>query len=229
MEPIVLKPGQKFKPLTPLQVVNSKRIIYDFDGLFKDSFGNPERMAKWFITGPSFSGKSSFLFILSEYLCRFGKVYYNSLEEGNSQTVSDKIVRHGLDKQMGKFYLLPKVSANDFKEKMLKKRSASFGIIDSVQHAEINRRTYLDITDALCIPRRGKSLLFVNHWVKNDLTKFIKHDCDIKIEVIGFVANVESRYGGNKPFIIWEEGAKRYWSKKYAQVRDGKYWPGRKK
>jgi hypothetical protein len=46
---------------------------------------------------------------------------------------------------------------------------------------------------------------------------------------MGFIAYVESRYGGGKPFLIWEEGAKKYWRKKYKDVIEGKYWPGKKK
>lgn len=215
--------------LRPSQVVNKKRVVYEFSGMFLESFGKPEWFAKWFITGPSFSGKSSFLFILCEYLCGFGATDYNSFEEGNAQTVAEKILRHGLDKKEADFRLLPKVSIDDFDYRLTRKRSARFGVWDSVQHCGMTKRQYVEITNKHCNPRRGKSMIFVNHWVKNDLTKFIKHDCDIKIEVIGFVAHVESRYGGNKPFIIWEQGAKDFWGKNYKKVIEGKYWPGQKK
>jgi hypothetical protein len=94
----------------------------------------------------------------------------------------------------------------------------------------MNKQAYIEFTDALCNPKKRRSMLFICHWKKSDpLNVFIKHDCDIKIEVIGFVAHVESRYGGNKPFVIWEQGAKKYWAKKYNQVINGNYWPGQKK
>lgn len=221
--------SSKIRALSPKQIVNKKRIIYEFDGAYLESFGRPEQIAKWFITGPSYSGKSSFLFMLCGYLCKFGKVDYNSFEEGDSQTVSEKIQRHGLLDNEGDFKLLPKMPLHDFLERLSKRKSAAFGIVDSVQHAEVNKHEYIEFTDALCNQKKRKSILFINHWVKNDLTKFIKHDCDIKIEVIGFVANVQSRYGGNKPFLIWEQGAKSYWGKKYNHVINGRYWPGQKK
>ncbi len=72
--------------LRPSQVVNKVRIVYEFDGIFKDCVGNPEKIAKWFITGAPYSGKSSFLFMLCEYLCKFGNVDYNSYEEKDAQT-----------------------------------------------------------------------------------------------------------------------------------------------
>lgn len=219
----------KVKAYSPTQMINKQRVIYHFDGILKDSFGQPERIAKWFITGPSYSGKSSLVFSLCHALCAFGTVDYNSFEEGDSQTVAEKIMRHGLLEREGRFRILPKVPVPDFRERLLKRKSAAFGVIDSVQHAEMNKHSYIDLVDTLCNQKRGKSLLFINHWIKNDLTKHIKHDCDIKIEVIGFVAHIESRYGGNKPFLIWEEGAKRYWGKRYKQVINGQYWPGQKK
>lgn len=214
-----------------MQVVNKKRVIHHFDGKFKESFGCPEQIAKWFITGPSFSGKSSFVFKLCRYLTRFVKIDYFNFEEGDSQTVSDKIVEHGLlDKEVeGKFKILPKLPLHLVKERMAKRGAAGLGVIDSVQHSQMSKHTYLEFVDAFCVPKKGKSMIFINHWLKNDLTKHIKHDCDIKIEVIGFVAHVESRYGGGKPFIIWEDGAKQYWKKKYKMVADGKYWPGQKR
>ena len=224
--------GEKKKrivALKPSQVINKKRIVYEFEGKWLASFGRPEWVAKWFITGPPYSGKSSLLFELSAMLCELGKLDYVSYEEGNTQTVADKIKKHGLDGHEANFRLLPKVELEDFKNRLLGKRSAVFAVIDSVQHAQINKKQYSMFTNAVCNPRRGKSLLFVCHGSKTDLNLFIKHDCDIKIEVIGFVAHVESRFGGNKPFVIWEEKAKEYWGKKYKQVIEGKYWPGQKK
>lgn len=220
---------KKIRALRPSQVVNKKRTIYPFTGPYLESFGQPEKIAKIFITGPSFSGKSSLVFDLCNYFTAFGSVDYNNFEEGDSQTVAEKIQRHGLMDKERTFKLLPKVPLDEFKERLLRRKSAAFGIIDSVQHAEINKHIYINLVDSLCVPKKGKCLIFINHWVKNDLTKFIKHDCDIKIEVIGFVAKVLSRYGGNKPFIIWEAGAKKYWQKKYNAVIQGKYWPGEKK
>lgn len=219
----------KIRALRPSQVVNKKRTIYPFSGAFQESMGQPEKIAKIFITGPSYSGKSSFTFDLCNYLTQFGCVDYNSFEEGDSQTVAEKLTRHGLEAQEKMFRLLPKVSMPEFHERLLRRKSAAFAVIDSVQHAELNKHEYIKLVDSLCVPRRGKCIIFINHWVKNDLTKFIKHDCDIKIEVIGFVAKVLSRYGGNKPYVVWEKGAKAYWQKKYNSVVQGKYWPGEKK
>jgi hypothetical protein len=225
----------KVRALSPSQILKKRRIIYPFEGKFKDSFGQPERHAKWFFTGPSFAGKSSLLFEVCNYLTKFGVIDYNNHEEagGDSQTVAEKLLQSGLADKDGsiKLYKAPIISDTHetFEDRLMRRKSSAFGVLDSVQHAELNKHQYIKLTDKLCNPKKGKSLLFVNHWVKNDLTKFIKHDCDIKVEVIGFVAYVESRFGGNKPFVIWEDGAKEYWGKRYNHVINRKYWPGKKK
>lgn len=225
--PEIQKPKRpKIKAYSAQQIINKKRVLYPFEGSFKESFGEPERIAKWFISGPSFSGKSSFVFMLSNYLSQFGNVDYNSLEEGDSATIADKILLHGLHDKPG-FKLLAKVPIDLLKERLMKRKSASFAVIDSVQHAQMNKKQYIDFADSLSIPKKGKSLIFINHWVKDELWKHIRHDCDIKIEVIKFVAYVESRYGGGKPFVIWEEKAKKKWGKKYKDVISGNYWPGK--
>lgn len=226
---------KKIRVLSPSQIINKERIIYEFDGKFQASFGKPERHAKWFITGPSFSGKSSFLFELCNYLTRFGTVDYNNHEEagGDSQTVASKLLFNNMQDKDGaiRYYKAPLVSDEyeTWTERLCKKKSCDFAVLDSMQHAEMDKHLYLRITERFSNSRRGKSLLFISHWVKNDFTKFVKHDCDIKIEVIGFVAYVESRFGGNKPFVIWEKGARDYWRKNYNKVITGQYWPGKKK
>lgn len=225
---------KKIKVLRPSQIINKQRIIYPFEGRFLESFGKPEKHAKWFITGPSFSGKSSFVFGLCNYMSQFGLVDYNNHEEagGDSETVADKLRMNEMSTNAKiRLYKAPIESDvyETFLERLNRKKSADFAVLDSMQHAELNKRSYLDLTDRLCNPRKGKSLIFISHWVKNDFTRFVKHDCDVKIEVIGFVAYVESRFGGNKPFVIWPEGAKKYWGKKFISVINGNYWPGKKK
>lgn len=218
----------KVRALSGKQVVGKKRIIYPFEGKWLDSFGRPERFAKWFITGPSYSGKSSLIYELCGYLIQFGSIDYNSHEEGDSQTTADKIVRYHLHDKPG-FRILDKVTMPDWKDRLIRKRSASFAVLDSLQHGNMNQNEYRLFTKELCNAKKGKSLLFISHFKKDGYTLFVKHDCDIKVEVRGFVANVQSRYGGNKPFIIWEKEAKKFWGKRYNDVITGKYWPGQKK
>ena len=45
-------------------------------------FGYPADNARWFISGASASGKSSFVMQLAKELCNYGRVLYMSYEEG---------------------------------------------------------------------------------------------------------------------------------------------------
>lgn len=215
----------KVRVYSPLQLIEKKRVIYQFEGKFLESFGKPERHAKWFITGPSGSGKSSFVFDLCANMLNYTTIDYNSHEEGDSQTVVDKLLRHNIP-ATGGFKLLDRVPCNLWLERLLKRKSSGAGVLDSLQHGQMSIRQYCEFVAKLCNPKKGKMLFFISHHVTNDFVKFVRHDCDIKVDVRGFIAFPNpSRYGGGKPYVIWEEGAKRYWKKKYNPIINGSFMP----
>ncbi|MGQ0738265.1 MAG: hypothetical protein ACT4OJ_04325 [Bacteroidota bacterium] len=229
---------KRVKVLRPSQIINKKRQFIDIGGEIGASIGKVEKGTKIFITGPSYSGKSSFVAKLCRAFADHLMVDYNNHEEkgGDAGTVKNKMAHAGIDESFDKrirFYKAPLESAVEetWDEILGKKKSAGFAVLDSVQHSEMRRDMYLHLTDKYCNPRRGKILAFICHWVKNDFMKFIKHDCDVKIEVMNYVVYVESRLEGatNKPIVIWEEGAKKAWKRNYHSVIKGNYWPGKKK
>ncbi|MCH5690009.1 hypothetical protein LWM68_40785 [Niabella sp. W65] len=154
---------KKIRVLKPSDIINKQRSIYEFTGAFFESFGNPERHARWFITGPSFSGKSSFVFTLCDYLTQHGIVDYNNHEEagGDAQTVADKLQKHVAEENRSKIRLYKAPIESDthetFLERLMKKGSADFAVLDSVQHAEMNRSQYLHITGKLSNPAKAKA------------------------------------------------------------------------
>jgi hypothetical protein len=217
------------RSLSIKQVLNKKRIIYDFDGPFLESFGNPERNAIWCIWGQSANGKTRFLLQLCKYLCRFGLVAYNSLEEGDGESFAKALRETDMHEVEGKFKLIDMEAAPEFFQRLQKKKAAQFAVIDSIQYAGFDYSFYKEMKVRL----RKKSLLFISHaqgsMPLGRTADAIRYDASIKVHVIGYVAKVRSRYGGHKPYVIWEDGAKRYWGKKYSSVIAGKYWPGEKK
>ena len=50
----------------------------------------------WFIWGSSGNGKTSFVMQLCKQLTRFGRVAYNSLEEGDDVTMQNALIRFGM-------------------------------------------------------------------------------------------------------------------------------------
>ena len=63
-----------------------KKETLKLTGAWADAFGEPERIGVWFIWGNSGNGKSSFVMQLCKELAKFGRVAYDSLEEGASHT-----------------------------------------------------------------------------------------------------------------------------------------------
>ena len=62
---------------------------FKFGGEWAEAFGEPERNGVWFIWGRSGSGKTTFVLQLCKELARFGRVAYDSLEEGTSLTMKN--------------------------------------------------------------------------------------------------------------------------------------------
>lgn len=234
------KPRKKrrTKILKPSQIINKKRQYIDIGGAIGESIGRIEKGTKIYISGKSYSGKSSFMAKLCKQFADHMLVDYNSHEEkgGDAGTMKTKMEHADINETYDsriRFYKAPIISDTEetWEEILSKKRSAGFSVIDSVQHAEMDKHQYLRITEKFCNPRRGKVLAFICHWVMNDYMKFIKHDCDVKLEVMNFVVNVESRLEGatNKPIVLSEEKAKKAWRKNYTAVIKGNYWPGKRK
>jgi hypothetical protein len=228
------KPAKKPKPSSARaysvkQVTNKKRIVHDFEGEFLESFGKPERNAMWCIWGQSGNGKTRFMLQVCKYLTKFGKVDYNSLEEGNGESIAKALRETQMEEVEGKFRLLDVMPFDDFVARLSGKKTADFGVIDSVQYAGFDYDRYKQTKQLL----KKKSLLFISHATGNNpkgaTAESIRYDASIKVHVVGYVGKVISRYGGNKPFIIWEEGAKKYWGKKFIHVKEGRYWVGMKK
>jgi hypothetical protein len=227
---------KRTKMLKPSQIITKTREWIDLGGELGNSIGLVELGTKIFITGKSYSGKSSLLVKLCAAVAPHMKVDYNSLEEkgGDASTMIQKLIHAGVDHKFDdkiRFYKAPLVSEHEetFADILNKKNSAGFAVLDSIQHAGMNKRLYIDFSDRFCNAKRKKIIAFVSHWRKNDFVDHVRHDCDVKLEAMNYVVYVESRLPNatNKPIVIYEEGAKRTWGKNYKKVIEGKYWPGK--
>ena len=182
----------------------------DFGGVWKDSFGSPERNSRWLIYGKSGEGKTEFSVQLAKYLSGFGKVLYVSREQGPSSSLQQCFARNAM-KEVGNKVLLG--VDMDFKTLLtvLKKRTKHAAIIiDSIDYMRLTAEEY-KVLDQLC---KKTVLVFVswsdNRRPKSSAGKDIEYMCDVKIYVDRYVVLPRSRYGGNAPYVIWEDGAKRH-------------------
>lgn len=203
------------RALTPNNVRNKKRTIYDFTGHWLKGFGKIEKGTRILIYGESGNGKTSFTFQLGKYLRKFGRVGYNSLEMGTSLALTNILDAAEITNEI---IIYDRETIEQLSDRLRKHKSAEIVIIDSLQYFRdetgngINYKKYIEFTQEFS----DKVLIFISHGKgknpEGKLAESVKFDVDCKVFVKGFKAFVTSRYGGGEPITIWEKGAKDYWA-----------------
>ncbi len=188
--------------------------VLSFDGEWADAIGCPELKGGWIIWGNSANGKTRFALQLAKYLSRFVRVAYNSLEEGLSLSIQKAICDVGMSDVKRNFILLDKETVKMLRERLQKQRSPKVIIIDSLQYTGLTYKDYTKLINDF----PNKLFILVSHAEgkepKGNTGKSIKYDSFVKIYIEGYKAFVQSRYGGGKPFTIWQHGANEYWNGK---------------
>lgn len=197
-------------------VLKKKFKTMPFEAEWEQSFGKPSKEFSALVWGDSGNGKTDMMIQFAKYLCNFGRVAYNSMEEGVSHTFQMAMERHYMGSVEGQFMLLDREPWDDLLERMNKPKAPDFLIIDSVQYTGVDRKKYKELKELM--KSKEKGLLFLSHAQgknpKGALADFIRYDVDLKIFVEGFKAFPGGRLnGGGQPFTIWQEGASKYWSK----------------
>lgn len=199
------------RALTPNDILNKIYKLFEFTGSWFEAFSKPERTGIWFIWGNSGNGKTRFTMQLAKYLCTFGKVIYNSLEEGDSHTVRKAYEDEGMSEVKNRLLLVSEPIAQ-FSERLKKQRGARIAIIDSFQYAQLTYKQYIEFKE------RHKDILiiFISHadgkQPAGRSAKSVMYDATLKIWVEGFKAFSKGRYIGDKGhYVVWEDGAYEYW------------------
>jgi hypothetical protein len=190
---------------------NKKNRVLDFTDIWLDAMGRPEANGCWFIWGNSSNGKTVFAAKLAKYLATFGRVFYNSLEEGASESLKTAFMIAGIEKG-DRINPLDKMPLAELKEKLKKGGSPWATIIDSFQYSGLNALSY----KALLTEFPNKLFVFISHadgkQPAGRTAKTVRYDADIKIWVEGYKAFPKSRYGGGEPITIWDKGSEQYYN-----------------
>lgn len=197
---------------------------FDFlEGLpdeIKKSFGDLVRGFQMIVWGKGKNGKSNFIYQFIRALMMYGVVLYIALEEGTESTTQITSLRH-LNKEQhgGKIMFADHTMTYDELVRYLKrKKSPQFVVIDSLQYWDVNYVKYKALKEMF--PRKG--FIYISHASgkrpKGSTADAISYDVGIVVHVVGFIASVQSRYGGNTPYLIWEQGARGFWGKKYKKA-----------
>jgi hypothetical protein len=178
---------------------------------FAEAFGQPLRTGLWFIWGDSGNGKTRFALQLCKELCRFGRVGYNSLEEGNSDTMQAAFAEVGMASVKRKLVLLHE-PMDELSHRLTQPKSPDIIFIDSWQY------TFMTFNQLLEFKRRHADKLIIilsqadGKQPEGRTAKRVMFDAALKIWVEGYRAISKGRYFGPKGYYtIWPEGAAKYY------------------
>lgn len=177
-------------------------------GEWERVFGRPDVNATWMVQGQSASGKSSFTMQLAKELCQYGGVLYESYEEGVSKSFQDRINRYKMNEVQGRFRVAMDDGTAAVAERLKKRKSAKFIIIDSFQESGWSYEEARELVKAF--PR--KSFIFISQEAKGQpLGKpaiRLKYLAGVKVRVSGYKAYCQGRAIGEAgaSFTVWEDG-----------------------
>lgn len=196
------------------QLYSKKRKVLPFDGKWEASFGRPEMKGSWIIYGPSRNGKTALGIQVAKYLCKWTRVLYDSLEEGDSESLKTAFRRERMEDVKRRVIVLDKEPIVELKERLRKKKAPGAVVVDSAQYTFMKVQEYFDLL------KEFPNTLFV--WISHEkskepqgmLAQKILYDAMIKVRVVGYRAEVASRYkdGDAVPFDVWPDGAAKYYA-----------------
>lgn len=200
------------RTLSAKQVLTIKFDTIRLGGGWDECVGEIETTGVWFIWGNSGNGKTSAVVSLCRELSNFGKVLYNSREEGVSLTMQNTLRRYGMG-ELGSKFQLTNMPLDELDEKISQQRSPKFVVLDSFQFMGISYKEFR----AFCEKHKNKLLIFVSRTrgrqPEGHAAVSAMYDASCKIWVEGYKAFSKGRFVGTKGEVtIWEEGARKYWS-----------------
>ncbi len=186
-------------------IYQKKRKYIGLRGEWLAFLGKMEQRGTIFIWGSSGNGKSELAMQMLRYFSQFGKILYNSLEEGDSDTFAQRCQRYNMETARKNFQQT-KDNFETLKKRLEISRGYRFVVIDSVQYFGINYRQYIELKEAF----PNIVFIYLSHATgkkpKGATADNIMFDADIKIHVIAYAAYAVSRYKTTKKrHIIWQE------------------------
>lgn len=200
------------RTLSAAQVLSIRNETLQLTGGWNEAFGEIDRHGIVFVYGPSACGKSSVALCFAKELTRFGRVLYVSNEEGFASSLQERLRRFSIADCGARFQLVSKEPMGELVERLKKRKSADFVVIDSIQDSQISRAEYRDLKRLSA----SKMLIFVSRVEgcrpMGRLAVDIKFDADLKVWVEGGRAMSEGRYIGRAGYYdVLQQKARQYW------------------
>ncbi|MBU2525194.1 MAG: ATP-dependent serine protease [Bacteroidetes bacterium] len=188
--------------------LNKKFDTYPFKGKWLDTFGEPEKNFVMHITGESGNGKTELATQLAKLMAGFTKVLFCSYEQGISKSLQDALNRNNMHEVSGGVLFLGNEPFVELVLRLKKRASPTCVVIDSLDYMKLTTDQYKFLKKTF--PRKSFIIISwsANGKPKSQYAKDIEYMSDIKGYVKNFKLYVQSRFGGNVPFVIWDRKPK---------------------
>ena len=193
---------------TPKDIESKKYDCFDWDGEWLSAFGNPAMNSRWFVLGPSASGKSSFVMQLAKKLCEYGPTLYMSYEEGVGMEFQRRLKLMKMNEVQGRFVVTPDDTYKEIMDRLSKPKSPRFVVVDSFQVSEWSYEQALELMKRY--PQKG--FVFISQEDKGQpigkAAIRLRYIADMKIRVAGYKAYCQGRSAGSPGnyYVVWKEG-----------------------
>lgn len=199
------------RPITSTDLYRKKFNVLNFTGEWSAHIGKPEVKGSWIIFGNSTNGKTRYTIKMAKYLGNFGRVYMNSLEEGESHSIRTAWEAEDIDSQKDNVYLLDNEPLETVIRRLKMRNAPDMVFFDSVQFMRgFTIEQYAELLDQF----NNKLFIFTSHAQgkdpKGSVADAIYYRSFVKVRVDNYRAFPQSRYGGNLPFDIWPEKAQAF-------------------
>ena len=192
--------------------MTKKRNLMAFEGEWLRCMGLPEMAGCWFVFGSSGNGKTSFVLQLCKYLTTFGRVAYNSMEEGDSESMRVAFMRADMHEVRKHIVLLDNEPIDELKERLKKHKAQKIVVIDSIQYSGLSYNEYKHLRNEF----RDVLFIVISHAdgkkPADRRAVSIQYDASVKVFVEGFRAYISSRYrtGEIEVYDIWPDKSKEF-------------------
>lgn len=180
---------------------------------WRDCLGDEiSRNGTVFFWGGSGNGKSTAVMAFAKMLAENGRVLYVSREEGYSLSFQNTLTRLGMADCGAAFQVIDKETVETLTQRLSRQRSPDFVIIDSVQVMGLSYQDFRALVE-----RYPRKLFILVSQVDGKQpegrpAKRMMYDADLKLWVEGHTVFSKGRFiGSTGKFVVWQEGADRYW------------------
>ena len=167
--------------------------------------GDASKNFRMLVQGKPKNGKTDYVMKLTKMLAEhYGKVFYNSIEEGKSKTLQEAVVRNNMDEVKGKWMLAGpgERTFDGYWKKIIRPQSGQILVIDSLDYMKLTFDQYMQLHERF----KNRKAIIVVCWSdpKDVVAKKIEYTMDMVVTVKNFKAHIRSRFGGNETYTIWE-------------------------